>query len=104
MADSNEYVTPTPGGGWRVAGTRVSLASVAYAHRAGKSPEAIAADFPTLSLEQVNAAIAYYLRHRADVDRHLAALDTEWERHRAESAASSDPLLQRLRAAAQVRP
>lgn len=99
-----EYVTPTPGGGWRVAGTRVSLASVAHAYRAGKSPESIVADFPTLSLEHVHGAIAFYLGHRDEVDRHLADLDAEWERLRAESATRNDPLTQRLRAAAQVRP
>lgn len=104
MTAPHEYVTPAAGGGWRVAGSRVSLASVAHAYWAGKSPEAIAADFPVLSLEQVHGAIAFYLRHQAEVDRQLVALDAEWNRLRAESAARPDPLLQRLRAAARVRP
>ena len=103
MTGQNEYATPVPGGGWRVAGTRVSLASVAHAYWAGRSPEAIAADFPALGLEQVHGAIAFYLRHQAEVDRHLTALDAEWDRFRVESAARHDPLLQRLRAAVRVR-
>lgn len=95
-----EYVTPTPAGGWRVAGTRVSLDSVVHAYWAGKPPEAIAADFPALSLEQVHGALAFYLRHRADIDRHLDAQDARWEQLRRESAAKHGPLLQRIRGAA----
>ncbi len=104
MPEPHEYITPTAGGGWRVTGTRVSLASVAHAYWAGKLPEAIAADFPALSLEQVHGAIAFYLRHRAEVDRHLAELDDAWGHFRAESEARHGPLLQRLRTAERVAP
>lgn len=98
-----KYVTPAPGGGWRVADTRVSLASVLHAYRAGRSPEAVAADFPSLTLEHIHGVIAYYLQNRDAVDRHLAELDAEWDRLRA-AAAGPDPLRDRLRAAARVRP
>lgn len=54
-----------------VAGTRVSLDSVAYAFLSGQSAEAIAQAFPLLSLEQVYGAITYYLAHRDEVDRYL---------------------------------
>jgi uncharacterized protein (DUF433 family) len=95
-----EYVTPAPGGGWRVAGTRVSLDSVVQAYWQGRLPEAIAADFPALSLEQVHGAIAFYLRHRAEIDRYLAEQDRRWEQFRQESESRHGPLLQRVRAAA----
>lgn len=96
----HEYVTRTPDGTWRVAGTRVSLASVAHAYRDGRLPEAIAADFPGLTLEQVYGAIAFYPRHRTDIDRHLADLDAAWGRFRAESEARHTPLLNRIRQSA----
>jgi uncharacterized protein (DUF433 family) len=53
------YVTPNPSGGWQIAGTRVSLDSIVHAYWEGRLPEAIVADFPSLSLEQVHGAIAY---------------------------------------------
>ena len=56
-----------------VAGTRVSLDSIAYAFLDGQSAEAIAQAFPVLTLEQVYGAIAYYLAHRDEVDRYLDA-------------------------------
>lgn len=96
-----EYVVRTATDGWRVAGTRVSLDSVVHAYWDGKLPEAIAADFPALSLEQVHGAIAFYLRHRAVVDRHLAEQDARWDQLRQESVARHGPLVQRVRAAGQ---
>jgi uncharacterized protein (DUF433 family) len=94
------YVEQTPAGGWRVAGTRVSLESVVHAYWLGRLPEAIAADFPALTLEQVHGVIAYYLRHQAEIDTYLASQDQTWEQFRQQSAARHGPLLQRVRAAA----
>lgn len=48
-------------GAYRVAGSRVSLDSIVYCFREGLSPESIAESFPTLTLEQVYGAIAFYL-------------------------------------------
>jgi uncharacterized protein (DUF433 family) len=95
-----EYVTRTPDGGWRVAGTRVSLDSVVQAYWQGRLPEAIAADFPALSLEQVHGAIAFYLRHRAEIDQYLTEQDRRWQQFQQESARRHGPLLQRVRGAA----
>jgi len=63
-----EYAIKTEAGGWRVSGTRVSLDSVVVAHLGGQSPEAIAKEFPSLSLEQVYGAIAFYLSHKEEID------------------------------------
>ena len=66
--------------GYRVAGSRISLDSLVFTFLEGLSPEAIAAEcFPTLTLEQVYGAIAYYLAHRAEVDAHLRQADTEFD-------------------------
>ena len=96
---SNSYITRTPEGSYRVAGTRVSLDSVIHAWWDGRLPEAIVADFPSLSLEQVHGAIAYYLGHRIEVDRYLAEQDKRWAEFQRESAARMGPLVQRMRSA-----
>jgi uncharacterized protein (DUF433 family) len=43
--------------------------------REGQSPEAIRSDFPTLSLEQVNGAITFYLEHKDQVDNDMAVCE-----------------------------
>jgi uncharacterized protein (DUF433 family) len=55
----------------RVGKTRVSLASVVYEYNSGATAEQIAFDFPSLDLADIHAVIAYYLRHRDDVERYL---------------------------------
>jgi len=95
-----DYVTRTAEGGWRVSGTRVSLDSIVHSYWEGRLPEAIAADFPSLSLEQVHGAIAFYLRNRAEIDAYLAEQDVRWRQFQQESASKHAPLLRRLRGAA----
>jgi uncharacterized protein (DUF433 family) len=53
---AQNYVDQHDGGYW-VAGTRVSLDSVVYAFLEGLSPEGIADNFETLTLEEVYGAI-----------------------------------------------
>ncbi|HVC97788.1 MAG TPA: DUF433 domain-containing protein [Pirellulales bacterium] len=93
------YVQMTPQGGWRICDSRVSLDSIVHAYWQGEAPEAIAADFPSLSLEQVHGAIAFYLRNRDEIDRYLIAQDARWEELRKSSEAACGPLLQRIRGA-----
>jgi uncharacterized protein (DUF433 family) len=59
---SQQYVEERVGG-YYLAGSRVSLASVIPAFREGASPETIRQNFPSLSLGQVYGAIAFYLDH-----------------------------------------
>ncbi len=94
-----EYVERTAEGGWRIAGSRVSLDSVVRAYWEGKTPEAIVDEFPSLAAEQVYGAIAFYLRHRGEMDQYLRRQDARWEQLRQESEAQHGPLLNRLRAA-----
>lgn len=96
MTDPN-YVTRTPAGGWRVTGTRVSLDSIVHAYWQGRLPEALVADFPTLTLEQVHGAIAFYLGHQAEIDAHLTEQDARWRQFQQESAAKHGPLLRHVR-------
>ena len=92
-----EYVLQTPEGGWRISGSRVSLDSVVHAYRDGLSPEAIAEEYPSLSLEQIHGTLAFYLRHREEIDRHLMLQESRWEQLRQESEAKHGELLKRLR-------
>ena len=59
--------------GLYVAGSRVPLASVVREFQDGQSPESIRWAFPTLTLEQVYGAITFYLGHKEEVDREVAA-------------------------------
>jgi uncharacterized protein (DUF433 family) len=83
-----QYVEFRDEGYW-IAGTRVSLKSVVLAFQSGLSPETIAAEcFPTLTLEEVYGAVAYYLGHQAEIDQYLK-----------ESAVAAEKLRQEMRAA-----
>ncbi|MBX9582508.1 MAG: DUF433 domain-containing protein [Gemmataceae bacterium] len=65
-------MTAGPDGVFRVGGTRVTLDTVVGAFLDGASAETIADQYPSLELADVYAAIAYYLRHRAEVNEYLA--------------------------------
>ena len=75
---SQEYVEEREGG-YYVPDSRVSLASVIFAFRDGASPETIRQNFPSLSLGQVYAAIAFYLNHPAESETYLQRLVARWK-------------------------
>ena len=77
-------------GGYRIAGTRVSIDSIAYAFRRGASPDSIQRSFPTLTLEQVYGAIAFYLANESEIDAYLQRGEKELDRLR-ETTRDSDP-------------
>jgi uncharacterized protein (DUF433 family) len=55
----------------RVVGTRVTLDTLIGAFKRGATAEEIAQDYSAVSLADVYAVIAYYLRHRSEVDEYL---------------------------------
>jgi uncharacterized protein (DUF433 family) len=55
----------------RVGDTRVALDRVIYSFLAGATPEQIVQQYDTLELADVYAVIAYYLRHREEVELYL---------------------------------
>ncbi len=59
-------------GALRVGTSRVLLDVVVRAFEAGATPETIAQQYPTATLADIYGAIAYYLRHRAEVSEYLA--------------------------------
>jgi len=74
---SQDYVEERDGG-YYVAGSRVSLASVIFAFREGASPESIQQNFPSLSLSQVYGAIAFYLNRPEESETYLQRLAARW--------------------------
>lgn len=62
-------------GGLRVGQSRVLLELVVRAFQDGATAEGIVQRYATLSLADVYAVIAFYLRHRGEVDAYLAQRD-----------------------------
>jgi uncharacterized protein (DUF433 family) len=62
-----------------VGGTRVRLDTVVTAYQLGATPEEIALSYDALCLADIYAAIAYYLRHTAEVDEYLLQRQVEAE-------------------------
>ncbi len=62
----------------RLKGTRVGIETILYdfIHRS-RTPETIAATYPSLTLEQVYATITYYLHNKDEVTTYL----TNWLAH-----------------------
>jgi uncharacterized protein (DUF433 family) len=71
VLDPVPLVFPDDGSAIRVAGTRLTLDTIVGAFKQGATAEEIAQDFPPVSLPDVYAVIAYYLRHRDDVEGYL---------------------------------
>jgi uncharacterized protein (DUF433 family) len=74
----------------RVGGTRVTLHVVIAAFLQGATAEEIAMRYDVLSLPDVYATIAYYLRHRDEVDAYFAAQERANEEARAKYATPID--------------
>lgn len=55
-----------------VPGTRISLDVLVAAFKRGDSPEAVHENYESVSLADVYAIFAYYLRHRGEVEDYLA--------------------------------
>jgi uncharacterized protein (DUF433 family) len=75
----------------RVGGTRVTLDTLAAAFDAGATAEEIVQQYPSLALADVYSVIAYYLRHRSDVQMYLAERHQHATRVREENERRHDP-------------
>ena len=91
----DEYVEQREGT-YYVRGSRVSLDSIVHSFLDGDSAEAIRENFPTLDLEQVYGAIAYYLGHQAEIDAYLKAGQENFEQGRRSQTHISNELRTRL--------
>ncbi len=79
QASSDQYVEARDGG-YYVAGSRVSLASVIHEFRQGAAPEVILQDFPAIgNLAAVYGAIAFILQNPEAVESYLADQARLWD-------------------------
>lgn len=56
----------------RIKGHRIGLEQIVELFGEGYSAEQIQLELPTLSLEEVYATIAYYLRNQAEIDAYMS--------------------------------
>lgn len=64
-------------GAMRIGDSRVLLELVLRAFQDGATPEAIVQRYSTIELSDVYDVIAYYLRHRSEIDDYLARRERE---------------------------
>lgn len=74
-----------------VPGTRISLDVLVADFKQGKTPESIHDAYETVSLADVYAIFAYYLRHRTKVEAYLAEQDREGAEIQARIEANDPP-------------
>ena len=60
-----------------IIGTRVPLDTLVAAFKRGESPESIHESYDRVALVDVYAVLAYYLRHRVEVEAYLAEQERE---------------------------
>jgi uncharacterized protein (DUF433 family) len=68
-----------PGGAVRVGSSRISLDLVVEQYESGMTPEDMIRAYDTLTLAEVYAVIAYYLRHHDEVRAYLKGREEEAE-------------------------
>src|ERR1700746_2317255 len=67
------------GGKPRMAGHRITVKHIVMCHqRAGESPDEIVSAYPSLTLSDVYAALAYYFDHKEEIDADIKADDEHW--------------------------
>ena len=88
----SEYIGVRPGycsGEPHILGHRITVKNVAIWHEdMGMSPAQIAETYPTITLSQVHAALAYYFDHRDEIRAAIAADDRFVEELKAKSGPS----------------
>jgi uncharacterized protein (DUF433 family) len=99
LSVSTEHIAITPGtcgGKPRIAGHRIRVQDVViWYDRMKMTPDQIIAEFPSITLADVHAALAYYYDHRDAIERQMA----EGEAFAAEMMAKAPPSIfqERLR-------
>jgi uncharacterized protein (DUF433 family) len=81
----------------RLKGHRIGIETILFDYlEQGLSAEEIALRYPTLSLEQIHATLAYYWRHQAEIDAYLQAAREHEERMIREQERNPSPAVKRL--------
>jgi uncharacterized protein (DUF433 family) len=81
----------------RLKGHRIGVETILFEYLdQGLSAEEIALRYPTLSLEQVHATLAYYWRHQAEMDAYLQTAREHEEKMIREQERNPSPAVKRL--------
>ncbi len=94
LEDYFDFISPQD---IRLKGHRIGIDDVLRCYLEGYAPEEIAVHLPTLSLEQIYAAITYYLHNRSEMNKYLSELAQWREQRYQEHTARPSPLAQRLK-------
>src|SRR5580693_10673241 len=89
----------TCGGRPRIDGHRITVEDVAIWHeRMGMSPDEIVSTYPTITLSDVHAALAYYYEHRERIDADIREGEEAVEKLRAGQPSIFEKVRQRFAA------
>jgi len=89
----------------RVRGSRIGIDVIIRHHLQGDAPEWIAYNYPTLSLEEIHATIAYYLHRKSELDAYLKRQkDRAEEQYKEHLRKEPSEAVKRMRAMAAERP
>jgi len=98
LALTAEAIEPEPvplvrdrAGRFVVPGTRISLDVLVADFKQGKTPESIHEAYGTVSMADVYAIFAYYLRHRTEVEAYLVEQEREGAEIQARIEANDPP-------------
>jgi len=83
----------------RIAGSRVTFDSIVHQFKSGATAEQIQEDFPSVTLSDIYAVIAYFLQHPRAVEDYLSeqAQAAQQVRREVESGVDRGGLRERLR-------
>ena len=88
-----DFLTQDPDGEIHFTGLRLGIYTFFRCHREkGWSPEKIAEEYPSLSLDIIDKTLAFYRKHPSAVDAYLEAYQTELERQEAAYVPSPEQL------------
>jgi hypothetical protein len=92
---SKQYVEQREASYW-LSGSRVSLDSIVYSFLRGELPEQIVQAFPSLTLEQVYGAIAFYLSNQTAINAYLSEGEAQLQQLRQASLEANAELYAKL--------
>ncbi|MGH9838546.1 MAG: DUF433 domain-containing protein [Blastocatellia bacterium] len=97
--DIGSFIVCTPGtvgGRPRIAGTRVTVRSIAICYKQGMSPEDIALQYEHLTVAQVYAALTYYHANQGEIEADIAAEEALYDKLASEHKLAGRQISQRL--------
>src|SRR5436305_1014340 len=77
-------------GSLRVGNSRIPAERVIYAYSDGDTPEEIKQDFPSLSLSEIYSVLAFYLRHKDEIDAYIQRRQSDATKTRQEIGAPTE--------------